>query len=219
MTNIVYAIGVEWGRPIKIGVASDVERRLRTLQAGNPEPLRVLWMWQHEDAFALESHMHSEFAPSRLASEWFMVASEDELDLAVSRYSTPARPEKDQSDEVIAAAAAAVLLVDIAARKHNLTTDLAMDHVARTTKVRRQLLWHLRYRKPKDLWVSDYQCLAHAVWKQAKLPVTLSEYGNFVPSADEMRSATLQLKVMAFGEPERLPNEPTEHNKGDTDAR
>lgn len=209
MSGKVYAIGTNWGRPVKIGVAVDISRRLRALQTGNPDRLVVLWSTESQDAFSLEAFIHRELSEHRLEGERFLVL-EDALAAAVAMYATTAADMTGaQSPEVIAAAAAVTLLVDIVSRKHDLSTELAMDHVARTTKIRRPVLWRLRYRRPEDVWVSDYQCIAHAVWSQAGLEVPASNMGTFVPSADELAAATLQLRSQTFGETPRAVAERT----------
>lgn len=58
--------------PIKIGWTCDLEKRVATLQTGNPEPLYVLVAvpcWPD-----LEGVAHRVFAPYRLRGEWFSPA-------------------------------------------------------------------------------------------------------------------------------------------------
>ena len=66
-----YFIG-EAGGAIKIGVATCVRARLKTLQAHNPKQLEVLAMVRGGEV--LESAYHALFAAHRLNNEWFAPA-------------------------------------------------------------------------------------------------------------------------------------------------
>lgn len=61
--------------PVKIGVATRVERRLSMLQSGNPVPLRVLLVIGGGGR-ALEDMLHRRFSGSRLRGEWFSFTSD-----------------------------------------------------------------------------------------------------------------------------------------------
>lgn len=64
----IYFIGGDMGL-IKIGLARDPERRLRTLQCGSPIPLRIL---ASGPGSARDERMyHARFASHRLHGEWF----------------------------------------------------------------------------------------------------------------------------------------------------
>jgi hypothetical protein len=65
--SFVYFIG--HSSAVKIGVTIDVERRLRMLQIGSAEPLRLLATMAgvHRD----ERRLHRRFAHLRLTGEWF----------------------------------------------------------------------------------------------------------------------------------------------------
>lgn len=55
--------------PIKIGRSGDPQERLRHLQRGNPDRIRIIgayWGFQLEEA-----QLHEEFKASRIAGEWF----------------------------------------------------------------------------------------------------------------------------------------------------
>jgi hypothetical protein len=65
----VYFIQAEDGGPIKIGVATDVDKRLAGLQTSHHRTLvvrRVL-----EGSVELERELHERFASARLVGEWF----------------------------------------------------------------------------------------------------------------------------------------------------
>ncbi|NIA72299.1 hypothetical protein HBA54_27285 [Pelagibius litoralis] len=61
--------------PIKIGFASDVEKRLAGLQTGNPEPIRLLNIVP-DGTRSLEARIHAKFGEHRLRGEWFRPAPE-----------------------------------------------------------------------------------------------------------------------------------------------
>ena len=62
------------GRAIKIGCATSLQRRLRDLQIGHPDPLRVAGFIKAKDfaaAYALEHELHRRFHDEREQGEWF----------------------------------------------------------------------------------------------------------------------------------------------------
>lgn len=65
------------GPAYKIGIASDVKKRVYELQTGCPYPVEILGQWDHGEAFRLEQQLHSMFASKRLAGEWFALTEQD----------------------------------------------------------------------------------------------------------------------------------------------
>jgi len=60
--------------PIKIGMASNLERRLNTLQTGNPVELNFIACIpcdSREEARELERKLHDFFRGSKIRGEWF----------------------------------------------------------------------------------------------------------------------------------------------------
>lgn len=78
----VYAIGSdEKKRPIKIGYAENVERRLRELQIGNPDKLKIIglaWVMSWKLARRIEKRCHAilDKANKRIDGEWFDIDGE-----------------------------------------------------------------------------------------------------------------------------------------------
>jgi hypothetical protein len=72
--GFVYFIQAGDDGPIKIGWALDPTARLKELQVGCPEPLRLL-MTIADDG-ELESQLHRRFASLRLRGEWFRAEQE-----------------------------------------------------------------------------------------------------------------------------------------------
>jgi hypothetical protein len=60
---------------IKIGCTIDVDKRLRVLQTGCPEVLRVLLILPRGD-YQIETKLHKQFAKRRIQGEWFEYAPE-----------------------------------------------------------------------------------------------------------------------------------------------
>lgn len=67
--SVVYFVQGAGGGPVKIGVTSDLDKRLKSLQTGHPELLVVL-KWVPGDA-SIEALLHARFGHLRLAGEWF----------------------------------------------------------------------------------------------------------------------------------------------------
>lgn len=74
--EVVYLVTAEIGGPVKIGRtrADRVKSRLKELQTGNPQPLRVVRMFS--GGRDLEQHLHKVFGPYRIGAkgEWFEYA-------------------------------------------------------------------------------------------------------------------------------------------------
>jgi excisionase family DNA binding protein len=71
-TSGVYAIAC--GQYVKIGKARNIKRRMATLQACNPEPLKLLAVLSEDPAD--ETMFHQRFAAYRHSGEWFRVEGE-----------------------------------------------------------------------------------------------------------------------------------------------
>lgn len=72
--RFLYVIGAgQTDNPTKIGVASNVENRLRELQTGNPQPLKVLFSVELDPEIVrkAEAACHRLLDKCRLYGEWF----------------------------------------------------------------------------------------------------------------------------------------------------
>ena len=65
----VYLIGSVADRRVKIGTSRDPRGRLKELQSGNPNPLRILATFQ--GGRLMEQHLHRVLGRFRVAGEWF----------------------------------------------------------------------------------------------------------------------------------------------------
>jgi len=77
----IYAIGTESKQ--KIGVSSDTDQRLATLQTANSEDLTLHYCFEVDDkvAFKFEKYIHREQNHKRLRGEWFEMSSQDVVKL------------------------------------------------------------------------------------------------------------------------------------------
>ena len=68
----IYVIGNDTNKQ-KIGFSKDVHKRLKSLQTGNPEPLKIHHFEEVPDTRAriLERKLHKELGYIRLNGEWF----------------------------------------------------------------------------------------------------------------------------------------------------
>jgi hypothetical protein len=83
--GIVYAIGLQDGSMVKIGITTNLTTRLRDLRHSSPVPIVLLW--QTPGASSIECELHVRFAHRRAHGEWFSFAGADviaELQAAVA---------------------------------------------------------------------------------------------------------------------------------------
>ena len=96
----VYFIQDELG-PIKIGHASDIVSRLRTMQAGNPRHLTVLAYFTAPRAF--ERHLHDVLFDHRVRGEWFQDHADvrEALRLSLEMWGNPDCDECDRAERYL----------------------------------------------------------------------------------------------------------------------
>ena len=64
---------------IKIGRSTDIRRRVKTLQTGNPSSLKLMgWINARDDAF-LEKSLHGKYKDFRGIGEWFSIGPTEVL--------------------------------------------------------------------------------------------------------------------------------------------
>lgn len=66
---MIYFIQSGRGGPVKIGSASNVSKRLKEMQVGNPCPLRLLGVMDLNHS--TESELHDMFKGIRVRGEWY----------------------------------------------------------------------------------------------------------------------------------------------------
>jgi hypothetical protein len=95
--EFVYFVESEVTNLIKIGVARDMTARLRALQTGSPDKLKVVALIRDPDPKRLEHELHVRFRRSRSHGEWF-AASADLVDYIVANAKSPAEDERDERE-------------------------------------------------------------------------------------------------------------------------
>ena len=78
MTAYLYVIGTKTNRQ-KIGFSADVEKRLSSIQTGNPEQLYIHHKIEcaTEKTRPLEKKIHAELSYKRIKGEWFDMTPEE----------------------------------------------------------------------------------------------------------------------------------------------
>ncbi|MGM4987403.1 GIY-YIG nuclease family protein [Tardiphaga sp. 841_E9_N1_2] len=69
----VYLISESPQGPVKVGVANNPATRIRELQCGNPNKLKLADWWRfgtRDEAFVIERLILDEMAPYRMTGEW-----------------------------------------------------------------------------------------------------------------------------------------------------
>jgi len=69
LPSYVYVIGTPGSSKVKIGVSSNIDVRIRALQASSPAPLVVLWCARATRT--VEQLLHQQFQRCRVHGEWF----------------------------------------------------------------------------------------------------------------------------------------------------
>jgi hypothetical protein len=67
----VYFVRAETLGLVKIGRATDIRKRLRSLQSGSPDKLSLVGVWPTSNPAHFEAVLHSMFAARRVRGEWF----------------------------------------------------------------------------------------------------------------------------------------------------
>ena len=75
MTDYLYVIGNNTDKQ-KIGFSKDVNKRLKTLQTGNPDELKIHYTIEcpSEKTRKLEKKIHTELSYKKLKGEWFAMS-------------------------------------------------------------------------------------------------------------------------------------------------
>lgn len=73
----VYLLKVSSDDIYKIGVAKDVNRRVRQLQTGNPEDIKIIKVFPTDYPFKLESVLHRKHKFNQVKGECFYLSPKD----------------------------------------------------------------------------------------------------------------------------------------------
>lgn len=80
MSSYLYVIGNDTNKQ-KIGFSKDVEKRLKSLQTGNPDVLKIHYKIEcpSEKTRKLENKIHTELSYKRLKGEWFSMTPDEAI--------------------------------------------------------------------------------------------------------------------------------------------
>lgn len=86
----LYVIGSKDG-PQKIGFSQDVEKRLSSIQTGNPNRLEIYFKQEvpKDRVRLMEKQIHTEIKHHKISGEWFNLTPEEakqEVEFCVIRY-------------------------------------------------------------------------------------------------------------------------------------
>ena len=70
-----YIYFISDGTYVKIGVATDIEKRLRALQIGNSNKLNVIKKIYSDNVYDVEKALHETFKKYRIRGEWYNILS------------------------------------------------------------------------------------------------------------------------------------------------
>lgn len=71
--NVLYVVSCMDGKYKKIGVckSNNFEKRLKSLQTGNPHKIEVEWVEERTEANKAETYLHRCFMENKTTGEWF----------------------------------------------------------------------------------------------------------------------------------------------------
>lgn len=92
METFLYVIGTDKNSAMKIGYSKYPEKRLKQLQTGHPEELRLYYFQSvsSENVKLMEQAIHSTNRHKKIKGEWFNMTADDaivEVQHAIIRYS------------------------------------------------------------------------------------------------------------------------------------
>jgi hypothetical protein len=63
----------------KIGVSKNPNKRLSELQTGNPYPIEILYLYESNMAYKIESVLHNRYSHFNTQLEWFELSIKEEV--------------------------------------------------------------------------------------------------------------------------------------------
>jgi hypothetical protein len=73
----VYFIQAVYGGAVKIGRAKRILRRLKGIQTGNPNDLRILYLYKTRDPARDERRVHKHFKDKHIRGEWYDITHKE----------------------------------------------------------------------------------------------------------------------------------------------
>lgn len=86
--GFVYLIWAEGTDKYKIGVTTDLEKRVAILQTGCPARLRIISFFKTEDMLAVESGIHAKWCDFQILGEWHQIPP-TEISKLLSEFRDP----------------------------------------------------------------------------------------------------------------------------------
>lgn len=69
--NYIYILKQENSNIIKIGVTNDIKKRLKSVQTGNPNKIRVYHYEERNNAYEIEAFLKRKFVEYKREGEWY----------------------------------------------------------------------------------------------------------------------------------------------------
>ncbi len=67
------------GDLVKIGITNDINKRMASLQTGNPEPIILEYIEERYNPRKAEFWLHNQFSAHRVGGEWFKDLTVDQI--------------------------------------------------------------------------------------------------------------------------------------------
>jgi hypothetical protein len=99
-SGFIYAIKDESSR-VKLGMADNVDKRLRELQTGNAEVLTIMYLWPVDNMRKAEAAVHTIFSAYRIRGEWFRLDHTVEKLLAKIFRVTPMTDKEERNIKLL----------------------------------------------------------------------------------------------------------------------
>lgn len=63
----------------KIGVSKNPWKRLQEVQTGNPSPIEILYLYETENAYKIETALHNRYSHFNTHGEWFELSIKEDF--------------------------------------------------------------------------------------------------------------------------------------------
>lgn len=71
---------------LKIGITNNIDTRIKTLQTGNPEPIKLEYIEERYKPHKAETYLHHKFQKYQVSGEWFEGISIDQIRVALMLF-------------------------------------------------------------------------------------------------------------------------------------
>ena len=69
--NYIYILKQEDSNIIKIGVTNNINKRLKSVQTGNPSKISVYYYEERNNAYKIEAYLKKKFVKYKKEGEWY----------------------------------------------------------------------------------------------------------------------------------------------------